>query len=191
MNGNKTYSWKTIWLIVLVALMTGCGVKRQTVQTVEDVPETETPAWHTCLIQGARITVVTPDNRISANATMQVVRDSMLVISIQPLLGIEMMRIEATPTEIIGIDKIHGQYAITGFNDINRKLTPPLNWDELQQICSAELPLGSEKARLYYTFGDDLFELTISYPMRQTDIPVRIGHQPLQRYTQIDISKWL
>ncbi len=191
MNKNKGYIRRALWVCALIVLLTGCGVKRHSIQTTDETPEAETPAWHTCLIQGVKITVLTPDNRISANATMQVVRDSMLVISIQPMFGIEMMRIEATPTEIIGIDKIHGQYASAGYHDINRKLSPSLNWDELQQICSAELPLGSEKARLYYTYGDDLFELTISYPMRQTDVPVHIGHQPLQRYSQIDISQWL
>jgi hypothetical protein len=181
------------YIVVLLVAMTlvGCGAQRRAAKTYVPEPEAEGPTWHTCLIQGARVTVTTQDNQISANATMQVVRDSMLVISIMPMLGIEMMRIEATPDEIIGIDKLHAQYARAGFDDINRKLTPSLSWEELQQLCSAELPLGSERARLIYTYGDEVIDLSISYPTRLTDIPVRVGHLPLNRYTQIDITKWL
>ena len=192
---TKTYVYRLIILVfcpLSIVLCTSCGVKKKTVAPVEPIAEEpEVPAWHTCLIQNARVTVLTADNRLSANATMQVVRDSMLVISIMPMIGIEMLRIEATPEQIIGIDKMHAQYACAAYEDLNRKLTPSLNWDELQQLCSAELPLGSERARLIYTYEDEVVELAITYPVRLTDVPVRIAHLPLNRYTQIDISRWL
>ena len=150
-----------------------------------------TPAWHTCLIQGARATVATSNDRLSANVTMQTVHDSMIVISVMPLLGMEMMRIEATPLEVIAIDKLHGRYAKATYADINRRLTPSLNWDVLQQICTGELPLGEQKARLMYTFGDQLIELVIDYPTRQLDVPVKVNNIRLNKYTEVDISKWL
>lgn len=181
--------FKFIGLLLAAVLITGCGVKKKAAQTV--VEEKVVPTWHTCLIQGARIVVQTPDNRIAANATLQVVRDSLLVISVMPLFGIEMMRLEATPEEVTGFDKIQGQYASASYDALNRKLSPSLSWETLQQICAAELPTGSEKARLTYAYGDDLYELTITYPERQTDVPLRIAQLPKSRYTKIDISKWL
>lgn len=188
---RKVKSKRYIVILIAVVLLTGCSTKRRAAVTPVVEPEPEVPTWHTCLIQNARVTVTTSSDKISANATMQVVRDSMLVISVMPVLGIELMRLEATPEEIIGIDKLHAQYARATYEDFNRELTPSLTWEELQQLCSAELPLGSERARLIYTFGDEVIELSITYPTRLTDIPVRVAHQPLNRYTQIDISKWL
>lgn len=183
---------KIIAFILAAMLLAGCGVhRRAAAPMVEELPENETPAWQTCLIQGARVTVITDGGRFSANATMQVVRDSMLIISIMPMFGIEMMRLEATPDEIIGIDKMHAQYAVTTFEAFNSKLIPSLTWADLQAFCTAELPLGSERARLYYTYGDELIEISISYPTRLTDVPLRMAHLPLTRYTQIDISRWL
>ena len=98
-----------IILIPCMVLLAGCGAKKQAVseQPSEVSQEPEEPAWHTCLIQGARATVYTNEDKISANLTMQTVRDSMIVISVMPMMGIEMMRIEATPMEIIAIDKVH------------------------------------------------------------------------------------
>ena len=176
-----------LFLISCFLLMTSCGAKKKVVST--DQPSA--PSWHTCLIQGAQGTVVTDDERMSASMTMQTVHDSMLVISVMPMLGMEMLRVEATPTEVVAIDKLHGRYASATYAEINRKLTPDLNWDILQQLCAAELPTGSEKARLMYKFGDETVELIVNYTPRKIDVPVRVSHIKLDKYTKVDISKFL
>ena len=181
-------------LIVLLLVLTGCGAKKKATKgTIEGVEPNEPPmpAWVTCVIQNARATVIRGGDRLTAQITMQTVRDSMAVISIMPMLGMEMLRVEATPEEVIAIDKIHAQYGKATYVDLNRKLTPDISWEIMQQICSAELPTGSEKARLAYQFGKETIELIIEYPQRQLDVPVRVAHQPLNRYSQADISKWL
>ena len=73
----------------------------------------------------------------------------------------------------------------------NRQLTPSLNWDILQQICTAELPTGDKKARLVYTFGKKQIELILDYPPRKIDVPVKMNRQRLTKYTEIDVSKFL
>jgi len=177
---------------LLVALsLVGCGAKKKIAGTTPAEPEVVIPTWHTCLIQNARATVITDDDRLTANVTMQTVHDSMLVISVMPMLGMEMVRVEATPMELIAIDKIHGRYAKATYTDLNKKLTPSLNWDILQQLCTAELPTGSERARLQYSFGNETIELVIDYNPRKTDVPVRVNNQKLDKYTKVDISKWL
>ena len=173
-------------VIGIAMLLASCGAKKSIVKTPESVP-----AWHTCLIQGARATVKTDDDALSASVTMQTVHDSMLVISVIPMLGMEVMRLEATPTELIAIDKLHGRFAKATYAELNRKLTPSLNWDILQQTCAAELPTGPEKARLMFTFDKQTLEIVIDYTPRRLDVPVRVKNQPLNKYTQIDISKWL
>lgn len=182
---------KYIVLACAALLLVACGTKKKAVGDQSSVSEAAAPAWHTCLIQGARATVATSNDRVSASVTMQTVHDSMIVISVMPLLGMEMMRVEATPLEVIAIDKLHGRYAKATYADLNRRLTPSLNWDVLQQICTGELPLGEQKARLMYTFGDQLIELVIDYPARQLDVPVKVNNIRLNKYTEVDISKWL
>jgi hypothetical protein len=134
---------------------------------------------------------MTDEDKLSSAVTMQTVHDSMIVISVTPMFGMEMMRVEATPTEVIAIDKIHGRYAKATFAQLNKQLTPSLNWDILQQICTAELPTGPEKARLVYTFGKKQIELVLSYPPRKIDVPVKMTNQRLNKYTEIDVSKFL
>ena len=186
----KKYFYIALSALVLIS----CGTKKKAVfsDTMEpEVTEPEVPEWHTCVIQSARAIVMTEDDKISATLNMQTVRDSMIIISVMPMLGIEMLRIEATPLELIAIDKIHGRYAVGTFAELNRKLTPSLNWDILQQICTGELPTGEEKARLQYVFGEDIINLTIDYSPRKLDVPVRMVNQRLDKYTRIDISRFL
>ena len=179
-------------LCPLSIVLSSCGAKKNIVATEPPaILEPEVPAWHTCLIQGARITVETDDDRLSSAANLQVVRDSMLVISIMPMLGMEMLRIEATPEQVIAIDKMHSQYAVAGFNELSHTLTPAVTWTVLQQLCSAELPAGSETAVLQYTYGKETLKLTINYPERQLDVPVRVFNIKLDRYKQVDVSRWL
>ncbi len=181
---------KYIFLLAAL-LLVSCGTKKKAVTQPESASELSQPAWHTCLIRNAKATVSMNGDRLSASVTMQTVHDSMLVISVTPLLGIEIARFEATPFEITGINKFDGTYATTTFAELNRNLTPTLNWDILQQTCTAELPTGPDKARLVYQLGDKTFELTIDYTPRQLDVPVRVSHQNLSRYKKIDITKWL
>ena len=182
--------YRNILIILSSALLLcACGAKKKAVHPVE--PQPVVPAWHTCLIQGAQATVITDEDKVSSSVTMQTVHDSMIVISVMPMLGMEMMRVEATPTQIIAIDKLHGRYAKATFADLNRQLTPSLNWDILQQLCTAELPTGPEKARLVYTFGKERLELILNYTPRKLDVPVRMTNQRLTKYTEIDVSKFL
>ena len=187
----KTKQYILTGLCIAAMILTGCGAKKKAVTGQKTTVEQTVPTWHTCIIQGAQATFSTPDDKISAAVTMQTVRDSMIVVSVMPMFGLEMMRLEATPTELIAINKIQGQYAKTTYAELNRKLTPALNWDVLQQLCTAELPTGPDKARLVYTFGKDQFELVVNYSPRRIDVPVKVNNQPLNRYQQIDISKWL
>ena len=183
---TSSFVFRTSYIVLCTLFLVSCGAKKAVV-----VVEPEVPAWHTCLIQGARVVVETDEDKISATANLQVVRDSMLVISVMPMLGIEMLRVEATPQQVIAIDKIHAQYTVATYSEVNGKLTPELTWTILQQLCSAELPTGDKKAILQYSYGKETLKLTIDYPERLTDVPVRVFNTRLDKYTKIDISKWL
>ena len=180
---------RIIYIAVLFLLLAGCGTKKAVMPEQPPVPEE--PAWHTCVIRNANASVIYGGDKATSQITMQTVRDSMTVISIMPMFGMEMLRVEATPLLVTVIDKVHGQYTQVTYADVNRHLTPSINWDVLQQLCSAELPTGAEKARLVYAFGDEQIEVVVDYTPRRLDTPVRINSLRTDRYKKIDISQWL
>lgn len=181
---------KYIVILLTGLVLAGCGVKKKAVSDQSSVVTPTEPTWHTCLIQNAKATVTIHGERVSANVTMQTVRDSMTVISVMPL-GMEVIRFEATPLEMTGINKLDGTYATATYAEINRRLVPTINWDIIQQMCTAELPTGNEQAILQYILGDKPIEMIIYYRERKLDVPVRVYHIPTKKYNKIDISKWL
>ena len=189
----RTMAYCGIEIITVLALGTGfaigftsCHTQQAAVQkqSAETLTEEET-LWHTCLIQGAKATLTMDGKTISANCTMQVVRDSMLVISVMPMLGIEVYRLEATPDELIAIDKLNHQYLKTDYARINRYVTPSLTWEDLQQIASNEMQGGPF---IGYAIGEKTIALKITYPEKQTDVPVRTQHIDLSRYEQVVVE---
>ena len=189
----RTMAYCGIEIITVLALGTGfaigftsCHTQRAAVQQQPtETPTEEEKPWHTCLMQGARATLTIDEEIISANCTMQVVRDSMLVISVMPMLGIEVYRIEATPDELIAINKLNHQYLRTDYQQVNRYVTPPLRWEDLQQIASNEVQGGPF---IGYAIGEKTIALKITYPEKQTDVPVRAQHIDLSRYEQLVVE---
>ena len=109
----------------------------------------------------------------------------MLVISVMPMLGIEVYRLEATPDELIAIDKLNHQYLKTDYARINRYVTPSLTWEDLQQIASNEVQGGPF---IGYAIGEKTIALKITYPEKQTDVAVRTQHIDLSRYEQVVVE---
>lgn len=189
----RTMAYCGIEIITVLALGTGFAIgftSCRTQQAAVQPQPTETPTeeekpWHTCLVQGAKATLTMDEQTITANCTMQVVRDSMLVISVMPMLGIEVYRLEATPEELIAIDKLNHQYLKTDYARINRYVTPSLTWEDLQQIASNEVQGGPF---IGYAIGEKTIALKITYPEKQTDVPVRMLHIDLSRYEQVVVE---
>lgn len=58
----------------------------------------------------ASVTVTSSGGSMKSRATVRILKDRVLQISIQPLLGIEMGRIQITPDSLFAVDKINRRY---------------------------------------------------------------------------------
>ena len=182
---SKTY----LLLLLCGLLLASCGTQKHTGKKPVTDPEARVPSWNTCLIQNAKAIVTASGHKISANVTMQTVRDSMLVISVMPMMGIEMVRLEATPKEVLIFDKINNKYSRTTFEEVNKLITPKLSWTYLQQLCSAELPTGNQKAKLEFNTGESGAVFDITYTQRKLNVPVNMKPLSTSKYKLVDITK--
>lgn len=74
------------------------------------------------------------ESETSFNITMRCKRDSIIWISISPLLGIEVARVLVTPDSVKFIDRIHGKYQASSFETINKILQLKVNFEIVQCI---------------------------------------------------------
>ena len=73
-------------------------------------------------------------NETSFNITLRAKKDSVIWISISPLLGIEVARVLVTPDSVKFIDRIHGKYQASSFETINKILQLKVNFEIVQCI---------------------------------------------------------
>jgi hypothetical protein len=76
---------------------------------------------------------------LSVKGYMKIKKDSIISISIQPMLGFEATRMEISPDSIIVIDKINKQYSAESFSFLAKKIGIPINFYNLQAVLLNQL----------------------------------------------------
>lgn len=71
---------------------------------------------------------------LSCKASMKIVCDSMIQISLQPMMGIEMARINLIPDKITLISKLNGKYFETDYNYITTQTGMKVTFFDLQAM---------------------------------------------------------
>lgn len=184
----KRATTNILWIVILATmLLTACRSKR-----IAPAPTQEVATWHTCLIQNAEATLYMQDNTVRSMCTIHTTHDSLIILSVMPMLGIEMFRLEATPSEVVIIDKMQRQYLRTTYEEANRVVAPRLQYSVLEQLATGEVITPNEtQARIYYQVDKYRVGLSIRYPARQIDVPVQTRQLDLTRYQAVSIDTLL
>lgn len=82
----------------------------------------------------ASVTTVQEGSETSFNITMRARMDSMIWISISPLLGIEVARVLITPDSVKFLDRLHNTYQLNTFDAINKLLQLKVNFEMVQSL---------------------------------------------------------
>jgi len=151
---------------------------------IEVITHPVRPAW-----QRAHVTMTlnlqTGGQAMKVNCVAQTVRDSLIIVSVMPLMNIEMFRIELTPDEAVVIDKMNKRYSRVALD-----LLPNIHWSELQQLMSAE---GKESGD-ELTFDEQLAMLGIRASAKATftnivyDGAMNARKLRLDKYEQVPLN---
>lgn len=74
------------------------------------------------------------DNKVPLKGILKIKRDTFILISVRPFMGIEIAKILLTPDSIKIIDKIKKQYIATDYNYIKNKFSHDLDFRIIQSI---------------------------------------------------------
>lgn len=186
-------SVKILSLLCIIMLLAGCHTKRAVSQSSTPLEEEiQQPAWHTSIIQNARATVNLDGRTYQTNCSMWAVYDSLTILSVTPMLGIEMFRAEVTPTEVVIIDKINKRCLRTTYDEINRYVTPEVHYRDFQTLAAGE-GLGPKKneALIRYSALGKTVSMRLEYPNPMTDIPVSTRRLNTTNYQHITLDNLL
>ena len=145
MKKNKLYIG--FCLLLVVAMLSSCKTKQITTTssessvvdyTVEQVQQQQ-PQFSYLNISKMDIVANYGTQQLSFRATVKAVTDSLLVFSVQPLLGVEMFRLEFTPTSFRIIDKWNRKYTDNTYDFLRYSLGVDVNFKVIQALFFNQL----------------------------------------------------
>lgn len=101
------------------------------------------------LSQRAQLTLSWDQQRYGVNSVVRIWRDELVVVSVQPMLGIEMMRMEADRDSVWVIDKMNKKYIALAYGEIEKQTGMKINYRTLQEMLSR--PITEEKEHVAWT----------------------------------------
>ncbi len=119
------------------------GIKDVTL-LVDKVQKNE-PQFSTANVSKMSIAVEMGDRNVNANATCKIRKDSLIHLSIQPFLGIELFKAEFTPDSIKVFDKMNNKYYFLDYNVFAEKFNVKVDFYSLQSLLFGKLFCIGEK----------------------------------------------
>jgi hypothetical protein len=111
----------------------GKGPQEASVQQL--LARLDSTAFKSDWVQGkASVTTFQEGNETSFNINLRARRDSVLWISISPLLGIEVARVLITPDSVKLLDRLNNRYQASSFEAINKLLQLKVNFEIVQSL---------------------------------------------------------
>ena len=164
----KRYLYYTL-LVGIMAFMVSCSsTKRATkmpmvggltgVEYMEKVIESA-PDWTSLSAKTSLELMLGKKEKTHVNATFRIRRDDVIQLSVTPVLGIEMARLELSPEGLLLVDRLNKRYVRASFAEVSQLLHVDLNFHILQSLFMNELFLPSKT-----TLGLEdvaLFDLTM------------------------------
>ena len=112
----------------------------------EPQPEAWKPQYRTAYGKGT-VTVFYKQQRLSSPVVVTYIADSMVLASVQPMLGIEMYRLEALRDKARVFEKLNRRYVEMTYEEISEQTHRRITFDLVQQMV--------EEVGLTYPIGQD------------------------------------
>lgn len=162
---------KTNKIIILLAaaalVLAGCNSQKKMAKNTpaEEAPKAEVvvkkksvqqraieaqPDFTSVYADKVKFAVTYQQKNVSANGSITLIKDSICIISVQPILGIELVRLEVTPKDVTLVDKLNKRYVQMTYPEIQQQLGLPITFEDAQNILMARMVvLGKPQAYLY------------------------------------------
>jgi len=156
------------WFVIIsiVCLSIGCRSHKQTaklkavrnVKLVEDLSQSQLQyEWFNAKIA---TTVSNGDAKKSFKTIVKMRKDSVIWVSVAPLLGIEVARIIITPDSLKFIDKIHNEYFKGDLQYLKKERNIDVEFGVLQELLVANALMFDEQEKFKSSKGEENYMIT-------------------------------
>mgnify|MGYP003314390248 CR=1 FL=1 len=174
---------KRIYILLLsVVLLAACTTTRH-------IPTTTT-RFHTAEVKKASISIESNGRTFHLYATMQAVKDSIVMLSLQMVAGMELVQVRATPKELMLIDRMNHQYAVLPYSDLAKYVRPNIDYHTLEGLASGSTLKPNTKASTMEWYVYNLpTAITCTYSDILYNQTLRLKSQRTEGYKKIKFNK--
>lgn len=156
-------------IIVFVVVLVGCKSSKKATETTsnQQKPQVVVPApqkpkgvvrepnYTTANWSSVDAEITMNGKTLKSKASVRMIRDSLIVISIMPVFGIEVARLECTPNELMIINKVQARYLqiksselMTKGRDLGPIVGMGLDFSDIQGLLQERLFLAGESEKI-------------------------------------------
>ncbi len=173
---------KKLTILLSIVLLAACSVQKTDLLTRR----------HTAEVPRATAVICLDQRRYQMNCTMQAVYDSLTVISLQPLPGMEVGRIEATPDSVTLIDRMNRRYAQVSYGEAAGWTVPAIRYKDIQRAATGN---GAQKetsqCSFSYQAGKHRLDIDITYQEIRYDQPMTVRTVRRDRLDEVPLKTLL
>ncbi len=149
------------------------------------------PYFKTANASKMSIDVDVSGRQLSVSAACQIVSDSAIHLSVMPLFGYELYKLEITPQGFILIDKFNKRYYEESYSYIENRFGVAVTFDDIQSLISNQLFLVDKKSYLAEDFvwkNNDPSSMILVSKRVKTEQETIIDSMLLNRIAQIIVK---
>ena len=165
-----------ILIIVAIIALSSCSVSRRA------------STRYQTLSQRVQVQLEWNQQRYSMNSTVRIWRGEIIIVSVQPMLGIEMLRVEATRDSVLVLDKMNRRYVTLAYSDIEQQTRLKINYKTLQDLLSKPVSKeNKEHIALTLDTGNHQLKLSCQFINREYNTLQDATRAKISRYKQVDL----
>lgn len=177
---NKKIFFVLLFFAVLIAF-SGCKSKKQIVADYTPIEDKKNAQLFLDILDNAfayntlssklNLNISSGTRSISSRASLRMIKDNAMQISIQPLFGVEMFRIYITPDTLIVLDRMNKQYMQESISDLKKTYPVGFDFQTLQSLFTNQLFVSGKEEVLPSDFTAFRFEKPsdLHYRLKATD----------------------
>lgn len=150
------------------------------------------PRRYQTLHQKATATLQLDQHKYTMGATVQVWRNELIILSLQPVLGIEMVRIEATQDSVILVDKMNRRYTVLHYENFSKQVEPAPSFRLIQDFVTApHTPKTEAKSQQSFSIGKHKIAIGCTFTQREYNTLQSPKRLRLDRYKRASLREIL
>ncbi len=172
----------------LIAILAICSLLLASCNTQRSAQ----PKRYQTLKEKAQVSLQLDEHEYSMSATVQVWRNNLVIVSLQPMFGIEMLRMEATQDSVVIVDKMNRRYTILQYDMFDKDIKPAPSYRMIQDFVTAsKKPKAKTKAQIPFTLGKHKIMIQCSFSQREYNALAAPKRMDLKRYKQVGLREIL